>query len=186
MACKVNVTTWVTLPPECRPKTADGKDLWFTKGIRDPVVPLVKALYGHPDAGGYWEKHCNDHLAKVGFVPVENWPSMFWHQDLSLLLMVYVDDFKMAGPKASLVKGWKLIREGLDVDDPAPVDRCLGCHHSVCDGQVNGKPVRIMQFKVESFMKSCVQAYKDLCGEPDMKLRSVETPFIASPEGWGG
>ena len=102
------------------PKTKDGKDLWLSQGIRDPVVPLVKALYGHPDAGGYWEKHCNDHLAKIGFVPVDNWPSMFWHQELSLLLMVYVDDFEMAGPKAGLVKGWKLIREGLDVDDPAP------------------------------------------------------------------
>ena len=32
VACKVNVTTWVTLPPECRPKTADGKDVWFTNG----------------------------------------------------------------------------------------------------------------------------------------------------------
>ena len=50
--CEVNVTTWVTLPPECRPKTPDGKDLWFSNGIRDPVVPLVRALYGHPDAGG--------------------------------------------------------------------------------------------------------------------------------------
>ena len=50
--CKVHVTTWVTLPPECRPKTKDGKDLWFQMGIRDPVVPLVRALYGHPDAGG--------------------------------------------------------------------------------------------------------------------------------------
>ena len=56
VACKVNVTTGVTVPPECRPKTADGKDLWFAKGIRDAVVPLVKALYGHPDAGGYWGK----------------------------------------------------------------------------------------------------------------------------------
>ena len=82
---------------------------------------------------------------------------MFWHQELSLLLMVYVDDFKMGGPKASLAKGWGLIRQGLDVDDPAPVDRCLSCHHSVCDGKVNGKPVRIMQFKVSS---SCSPVFK--------------------------
>ena len=112
---------------------------------------------------------------------------MCWHQELSLLLMVYVDDFKMAGPKAALAKGWTLIRQGLDVDDPALVDRCLGCHHSVCDGKVNGKSVRMMQFKVESFMRSCVQAYKDLCGEPDMKLRSVEnTIYRLSREEDGG
>ena len=39
-----------------------------------------------------------------------------------------------------------------------------------CDGKVNGRPARTMQFKVESFMQSCVQAYKDLCGELVMKL----------------
>ncbi len=105
VACKVHVTTWVTLPPECRPKTKDGKDLWLSQGIRDPVVPLVKALYGHPDAWGYWEKHCNDHLTEVGFVRIDNWPSMFWHQELSLLLMVYVDDFKMGGSESVVGQG---------------------------------------------------------------------------------
>ena len=34
-------------------------------------------------------------------------------------------------------------------------------------------------------MEQCVTAYKDLCGEPDMKLRHAETPFIASPDGGG-
>ena len=108
---------------------------------------------------------------------------MFWHDELRLLLLVYVDDFKMSGPKANLKEGWKRIRAGLDTDDPLPVDRCLGCHHKVCDGQVNGKQVRIMQYHVRDFMESCVTAYKDACGEPDMKLRVVDTPFIASPEG---
>ena len=110
---------------------------------------------------------------------------MFWHEELKLLLMVYVDDFKMSGPKENLEKGWKMIRSGLDTDDPAPVDRCLGCHHREATGTVNGKPVKIMQYVVEDFMGQCVQAYKDLCGEPDMKLRPVETPFLASPDGGG-
>eukprot|EP00975_Prorocentrum_lima_P029499 6192974-Prorocentrum_lima.AAC.1 len=30
--------------------------------------------------------------------------------ELTLFLVVYVDDFKLAGPKANLAKGWKLIR----------------------------------------------------------------------------
>ena len=50
--CKVHTDTWVTLPKEVRPVTKYGRDLWRSQGIVDPVVPLVKALYGHPDAGG--------------------------------------------------------------------------------------------------------------------------------------
>ena len=49
--CQVSVNTWVRLPPECR--TPAMAKMW------DPVVPLIRALYGHPDAGGYWERHCD-------------------------------------------------------------------------------------------------------------------------------
>src|ERR1051326_1284206 len=38
-----------------------------------PVVRLVLALYGHPDSGGYWEKHPEKHLKSVGFNEVPNW-----------------------------------------------------------------------------------------------------------------
>ena len=103
--CKVQVTTWVTLPPECRPKTKDGKYLWFQMGTRGPVVPLVRAPYGHPIAGGHWERHCNSHIAKCGFEAIVNWPSMLWHPTLKLLLMVFVDDFHMSRPQANIAKG---------------------------------------------------------------------------------
>ena len=61
--------TWVRLP----------KDRWPAawQGMKDPVCPLLLALYGHPDSGGYWEKHCNTHLGSVGFVPVPEWRSCF-------------------------------------------------------------------------------------------------------------
>ena len=72
--CKVKTEAWVRLPPEARPKS------WATLGLRDPVVPLIKALYGHPDAGGYWEAHSEKHLREVGFEPVFNWPSVFHHK----------------------------------------------------------------------------------------------------------
>ena len=95
---QAKTTTWVRLPDEARPKLPDGRDKWWAEGIRDPVVPMQKALYGHPDAGGYWEKHCEAHLRICGFVPVLNWPSMFWNEELTCLLMLCVDDFKMSGP----------------------------------------------------------------------------------------
>eukprot|EP00969_Alexandrium_andersonii_P235614 10402905-Alexandrium_andersonii.AAC.1 len=38
---------------------------WKEKGMQDPVVPLVLALDGHTDAGGYWERRCEEHLKGV-------------------------------------------------------------------------------------------------------------------------
>ena len=46
--------TWVRLPKHKWPEK------W--KGMKDPVCPLLLALYGHPDAGGYWEEHCEKHV----------------------------------------------------------------------------------------------------------------------------
>ena len=123
---QVKTTTWVRLPDEARPKLPDGRDKWGSEGIRDPVVPMQKSLYGHPDAGGYWERHCEAHLRKCGFVPVPNWPSMFWNEGLKCLLMVYVDDFKMSGRPGGKKTAWGLIRKAIETDLPRPVVKCLG------------------------------------------------------------
>ena len=72
--------------------------------MRRPVVRMDKALYGHPDSGGYWEEHCDEHIQLHGFVPVPNWPSCYTHKSLDVLLTVYVDDFKMSGKKKDVYK----------------------------------------------------------------------------------
>ena len=43
--------------------------------IERPVVRLKKALYGHPDAGTYWEQKCGRHWQSVGFEPIADGPS---------------------------------------------------------------------------------------------------------------
>eukprot|EP00969_Alexandrium_andersonii_P139878 6188032-Alexandrium_andersonii.AAC.1 len=61
--------TWARLPEHERPPE------WKEKGMQDPVVPLVLAIDGHPDAGVYWERHCEEHPKGVGFVPMTSrWP----------------------------------------------------------------------------------------------------------------
>ena len=45
---------------------------WHGKYV-DPVVRLVLALYGHPDAGGFWEQHCERALKSVGYIQVPEW-----------------------------------------------------------------------------------------------------------------
>ena len=95
---------------------------------KDPVVLLILALYGHPDSGGLWQRHCEKALYAVGFHPLypECWPSMFWHPKLKLLLGVYVDDFKMSGPSKNIDEGWKLIASQIDMDTPEDAGRYLG------------------------------------------------------------
>ena len=117
-----DVPTWVRIPPERRPKS------W--QHFRDPVCPLVLALYGHPDAGGYWEQHCHNHLAKVGFQPIDDWRSCYVHRKLQLFLVVYVDDFKLAGPERHLSEGWALIGRNVRMENPTPLGKYLGCMHS--------------------------------------------------------
>ena len=173
--------TWVRLP----------RDRWPPEweGMTDPVVPLRLALYGHPDSGGYWEKHCEEQLRKVGFFPVPLWGSMFYHPGLQLLLMVYVDDFKMAGSQHNLERGWKLMREHISMDEPVPVNRCLGCLHKIHREKTSTGFRKVIEYDMEDFMSDCVKQYLTLAQVPEGSLRPAATPFLedsisdASPKG---
>ena len=102
---------WVELPEDAWPDDID-----FRK-FRRPVVRLVKALYGHPDSGTMWEQHCDRKVRELDFVPVgEEWPSMYFHKKLQLLLVIYVDDLKLAGPEENLTKGWEMLRSKLNIE----------------------------------------------------------------------
>ena len=122
--------TWVRLPKTRWPKSWIGK-------YKGPVVPLRLALYGHPDSGGLWEIDWMYRLGVVNFVLLhpDTWPSLFYHHELQLLLIVYVDDFKMSGPEKNMKEGWRLISTQIDMDEPEPIGRYLGCKHMVRPGE---------------------------------------------------
>ena len=117
---------------------------------------MLLALYGHKDSGGHWERHCEDHLFKVGFTRLsEHWPSCYYHKRLRLMLCVYVDDFKLSGPTENHAEGWRLIRQGLKLDDLVPLDDSdkglyLGViHRTYTKTRSDGTKVRIMEYDVE-------------------------------------
>ena len=105
--------TWVRLPRDQWPRA------WIDADMNDPVCPLLLALYGHPDSGTDWERYSHDHVVSVGSVPVDNWPSCFWHPEHKLFLVIYVDDFKLSGPVDKLQLGWDLIARGLKIEPPS-------------------------------------------------------------------
>ena len=140
---------------------------------------LKKALYGHPDAGGHWEKHAEDKLKSVGFTPVPSWPSCFYHKRLKLSLAMYVDDFKLSGPsRAAVTEGWKLIKQHINIDPPHPVDKFIGCDHQVTDEHINGKKVRMLTYDMTDFIDQCVSRYCELTKTDRKSLKRVPTPFL--------
>ena len=115
--------TWVRLPRDQWPQA------WHDAGYEDPVCQLRLALYGHPDSGMEWERHANEHCVSVGFEPVENWPSCYWHPQLELFLVIYVDDFKLSGPERNMHRCLQLIAKGLTIEKPGSPGLYLGCKH---------------------------------------------------------
>ena len=189
--------TWIRLPREEWPKA------WA--GMRDPVVPLRLALYGHPDSGSHWEQHCDQALKAAGFDTIPNWPGCYLHQRLSGFLVVYVDDFKLVAPKANLKALWKLIGQKLNLEPPTPFGRFLGCETKTYDVTLDPKQIpgfhtlssvaegekqssahrkaKVMEYDMCLFMRSCVNLYEELTGKP-LPNRDVHTPFLDDETNW--
>ena len=127
-------------------------------------------------------------MKQVGFKPLSHdWKSVFWHDALKLLLVVYVDDFKLAGPSDNMAKGWKLISEKIKMEPYQSVGRYLGCdqkmfstlatlpynprHSWMKDNPVKKSPpiiwhkespkgkknINIMKYDMRSFLEQCVE-----------------------------
>ena len=152
---------WVELPSDAWP---DGVDV---SKYQRPVVRLCKALYGHPDAGAMWEKHCNMQVRPLGFKPIgEEWPSMYYHEALKLLLVVYVDDLKLAGPTENMSKGWSMLRTGLRIEPETDLGQYLGCMLTRGESYVS--------YNMEGLLKLSVEKYFDIVGH-DTKMKTVNT-----------
>ena len=59
----------------------------------------------------------------------EEWQGVFWHDAKRAMLIVYVDDFKLAAPKGDHDGLWESIRSVIDMDPETLDGRFLGCVH---------------------------------------------------------
>ena len=90
---------------------------------------LLRALYGHPDAGGLWEQHLAHIIRGLGGKEVPEFPGNYWFPQRRLLLSTYVDDLTLSGPEAEHQAFWDELTALVDVEPPEPVFRVLGRNH---------------------------------------------------------
>ena len=168
---------WVELPWEAWPPHLQE---YITKmGFKRPMCRLNKALYGHPDSGTMWEKHCDESVKQLNFKPVgPEWPSMYFHDELKLLLVIYVDDLKLAGPKENLKKGWDMLRSKLKIEPETSVGLYLGCVLTKGESKLaNGTKVTTMTYDMSDLLKMSVTKYLEIVGK-DTVLKKVATPIL--------
>ena len=172
--------TWIELPPELRPK------YWKQQFVK-PVVLLIKALYGHPDAGGLWEQHLKVIIKNLGGQEVTEYPGNFFFPDTKLLLSTYVDDLTLAGPADQHDAFWNKLTSVVDIEPPEPIYRILGRNHVVTplsktEGHEKCAAFQAqdgMVFDMADYAQQTVDLYKSITGVT--KLKHAATPF--PPEG---
>ena len=126
------VATRVAIPQELWPEDGSWQRAGYkTYGDERPMCRLYKALYGHPEAGGHWERLLHKSVLSVGGVPIPGHKSSYWFADHKQLLTVYVDDLLLSGPVRTQFEVWNLIRSKVETEDPEPLDRYLGRTHVV-------------------------------------------------------
>ena len=94
------------------------------------MVRLVKSLYGHPEAGGHWEKHLEKIVLEMGGKPVKEHPSCFWFPDHKLFMIIYVDDLWLNGPAGLHEEFWDKLGSEVKLEPAEDLDRYLGRHHT--------------------------------------------------------
>ena len=99
-------------------------------GMTRPVCRLIKALYGHPEAGAHWERHLSDIVKKLGGAVVPSHPSCFFFAKTRLLLSIYVDDLMLSGPESEHEKFWAELGASVNIEPPEDLDRYLGRYHT--------------------------------------------------------
>ena len=111
--------TFVELPRELWP------DSWFHDGpartqpkyIR-PHCRLLRALYGHPEAGALWEATLTAIMQQQGWTTIPGSGSVFLHQPSCAICVVYVDDMLLLARPKDAGKLWRALESKIRFKDP--------------------------------------------------------------------
>ena len=104
------------------------------------------------------------------------------------MLTIYVDDFKLAGLKANMSHGWKILRQGLHIEPEQRIAGAgavyLGCKHIVNSVRLpTGAVVTTMTYDMEDFLKSCIERYRAVIGGTKTTSHLLHAILGRGPQG---
>ena len=113
-------------------------------------------------------------LLSMGASKVAEFPSTYIFDNYGgLALIVYVDDFVLAGDSNWHTRFWEDLSKRVIIDDIGDIGRFLGRHHST----VKHEGQERFAFDMRSYAKDMLQEYVQLTGMSNFK--KANTPFLS-------
>lgn len=172
---------WIALPREAWPLAwlyGDGTPMY-----NQPVIRLLRALFGHPGAGTFWEHHCDEVIVKqIGVEPVVTWPSCYYHSSMAATFNGIRGRFQ--NERSRTVHGCSVdmfTNKHIETEEPAVAILYLGCKHRYSNLKTKSVLVKKVLHDMKDEVFSSVNMYQKLCIAATGKeatLRQVTTPFI--------
>ena len=92
-----------------------------------PHCRLLRALYGHPEAGALWEARLGSIMTTLGWSPIPGNGGVYSHTKTGAAMVVYVDDMLLLSPPNETDRLWQDLQKNIQFKDPAaPLQRYLG------------------------------------------------------------
>ena len=99
---------------------------------------------------------------------------MYFYKELKFLLVICVDDLKLAGPAQNLTKGWEILRSKLRIEPEIDLGLYLGCLLSKGTNRLHdGTEVTTMTYNMEgsislkfNFLKKYARTFNWKCKKP--------------------
>ena len=174
--------TFVELPREWLP------DSWFADGaLRQipkydrPQCRLLRALYGHPEAGALWEARPDEITKKLCWFSVPGNGGVYVHAKTKAAMVDYVHDMLLLSSPRDTESLWRELAKSVDYKDPAaPLQRYLGAFYKFdAFDPFKPKAQRSLLNSIDDYAANAVQRFK--C-EFSQKPTRVTSPYITSEE----
>jgi hypothetical protein len=156
--------TFLRLPRRFLPKAA--------MNMRDPVVPLLRAMYGHPRSGGDWDVHFAGLLRNKGWKESDGFKSLWVSPCGTVALAIYVDDMLVAGPTTTANKYMDEIKQLVRLSRVHELSRFLGTTYVI---KRVGRAMRVSMAQ-PAYARLLIQRFKTDMGYAG-PLRKVDTPI---------
>jgi hypothetical protein len=164
---------WVSLPKKLQPHKH--------RKMKNPVVKLVKALYGLKRSGLDWGELVRDTLLKRGWTWIRDVGETSLYHKKDVMLLIFTDDFKFSGPRDEAYAQWHEVDKLFGFSDDSREDpessNFVGIEREIYAGPPGTRAVRLHQTQ---YIQNAVERLEKRLGRP---LREFTTPQKVRPDG---